>query len=727
VLSLADVDPDIDGDRVGGKALALARLARAGLRVPAGFVVTTTAYRELVAAARLDVAVGMELGRKDLANMRWEELWDAALRVRRAFLAAPLPTPIRDALATALRDHGDAPLAVRSSALGEDGRARSFAGLHETVLDVRGIDDLADAVRVVWASLWSDAALLYRRELGLDVAHSAMAVLVQPLVEADRSGVAFARDPRAPAADRELIEAVDGRCAELVDGAQDPDRFVLERSTGRLLEHRRGEGPPRSPLLDAGDLSRLHDVLGAVEAAFGWPPDMEWTGRRADLVVLQARPITTGELPDDDRRQYLELRPSARRLEELRRRVVEELIPELEREGTRLAEAEVEVLEDAELADAIRTRADTLARWREVYREAFIPFAHGVRALGTYYTDVVRPTDPYEFLGLLVGEGLLARRRNEALAALAVAARTHDEVRALLTGAIRDDSSWDEVLAGLAALPTGAEPAACLEALAGTLDVAWEGVRLLDSPARLLAPLLEGRGAASRAPDASARRAELERRLLAAAGPRRRAEALRCLDTARLAWRLRDDDNLLLGRVESQLLRAVCEAERRLRHAGRMSGPPARPSHAACVAAALHDPGAPDVEIRPQVEPVAPPSTARPRQLVGQPASPGMASGRARIITGPADLSAFQLGEVLVCDAIQPQITHLVPLACAVVERRGGMLIHGAIIARELGLPCVNGVARVTHLVGTGDLLVVDGHLGVVTIGETELLLEQEH
>lgn len=209
-------------------------------------------------------------------------------------------------------------------------------------------------------------------------------------------------------------------------------------------------------------------------------------------------------------------------------------------------------------------------------------------------------------------------------------------------------------------------------------------------------------------------------------GPQRRAEALRCLETARLAWRLRDDDNLLLGRIESQLLRALREAERRLRQAGRLSGSPARAVHAARVAETLQEAGAPDLDLRPQVEAPASPASARPRQLVGQPASPGMASGRARVVAGPADLQAFEPGEVLVCDAIQPQITHLVPLACAVVERRGGMLIHGAIIARELGLPSVNGVAQVTQLVQTGDLLVVDGHLGVLTIGETELFLEQE-
>jgi pyruvate,water dikinase len=101
-----------------------------------------------------------------------------------------------------------------------------------------------------------------------------------------------------------------------------------------------------------------------------------------------------------------------------------------------------------------------------------------------------------------------------------------------------------------------------------------------------------------------------------------------------------------------------------------------------------------------------------------------LATGNVRVIRGPQDLGGFHAGEVLVCDAIQPMMTHLVPLAAAVVERRGGMLIHGAIIARELGIPCVNGVAHVVDLLQDGDRVTVDGYLGIVTIGAPEFSLE---
>ncbi|MEI6500994.1 MAG: PEP-utilizing enzyme, partial [Armatimonadota bacterium] len=97
------------------------------------------------------------------------------------------------------------------------------------------------------------------------------------------------------------------------------------------------------------------------------------------------------------------------------------------------------------------------------------------------------------------------------------------------------------------------------------------------------------------------------------------------------------------------------------------------------------------------------------RQLTGQPAGPGLTTGVARVILQPAGLFDFKAGEVLVCDAIDPNMTFVVPLAAGIVERRSGMLIHGAIIAREYGLPCVTGVPHVTELIRTGDKVTVDG------------------
>jgi phosphoenolpyruvate synthase/pyruvate phosphate dikinase len=104
---------------------------------------------------------------------------------------------------------------------------------------------------------------------------------------------------------------------------------------------------------------------------------------------------------------------------------------------------------------------------------------------------------------------------------------------------------------------------------------------------------------------------------------------------------------------------------------------------------------------------------------VGQPAGPGLSKGMARVVRQHLDLQDFKHSEILVCDAVDPNTTFVIPLAAGVVERRGGMLIHGAIIAREYGLPCVTGIPDATALIHTSDEITVDGYLGIVTILKT--------
>jgi pyruvate,water dikinase len=752
VIPLEDAT-DEDERFVGGKAARLGGLLRAGLRVPPGVCVTTAAYDRFVDGAGLRGKIHMELGRKPFETMRWEEIWDAALRLRGAFLASPLPAEIAAAIRTALAGLGnDEPLAVRSSAVGEDAPGRSFAGLHESVVGVRGVDAVLDAVRVVWASLWSDAALLYRHELALDPMRSRMAVVVQVVVGADRAGVAFGRDPRTPAADHALVEAVPGPCSDLVDGAVDPDRWILVRATGRVLEWRPGERGEttgaRLPLLTGTELDGILATLLGIESLVGWAPDLEWAMRSDELTLLQARPLTAAVDASDPRAQYEALRPGLRRLRRLASRVAEELMPALEAEGHRLAAEDLDRFDDEGLARALEARAATVIRWKEVYRDQFIPFAHGVRQLGRFYNDAVRPADPYEFVGLLQGERMIASRRNAAVAALATDLRRQPVLHALLRRvavgpASTEGSGWSASRGEIECVEGGEEFVRDFEnVIHDFMDVAYGGERIAAHPGWLLGTVLElasvptpsdgarledrtGLAAATPVPSAS----DLERRLLDAVGPGRHDEAREILALGRLSWRLRDDDNLLVGRLESQLLRALAIAAARLCTSGRLRTdagvtPAAVPVLAAALRSAdvIADLPTPD---RPAYPALRRPTEEEPRQLTGQPAGPGLASGLARTIRGPADLALFRAGEILVCDAIQPEMTHLVPLAAAVVERRGGMLIHGAIIARELGIPCVNGVADAIESVENGELLTVDGYLGIVTVGTPDLDLER--
>jgi pyruvate,water dikinase len=201
----------------------------------------------------------------------------------------------------------------------------------------------------------------------------------------------------------------------------------------------------------------------------------------------------------------------------------------------------------------------------------------------------------------------------------------------------------------------------------------------------------------------------LVRRFIDAFSPEERDWAQSLLDLARSSYRLRDDDNIHLGRIEAQARRAVREAAARL-----ANDPTTEDAVVLREALSLMPPAKPAPTET--AEKTAHGSGLQARQLVGQPAGPGLARGRARVVTAPQDLKAFQSGEILICDAVDPNMTFVVPLAAAVVERRGGMLIHGAIIAREYGLPCVTGVPEALQFIRSGDHVTVDGYLGIVII-----------
>ena len=250
-------------DALGGKGASLDRLIRLGYRVPPGFCVTTAAFR-----AGLDATEAIDA---ELA---------AALERLEAAVAGVTGGPPR--------------LAVRSSAIGEDGTAASFAGLHETELDVAPAD-VAAAVRRCWASLASAAAVAYRARRGLANDDAAMAVVVQALVPADAAAVVFTRHPVTGREDQLVITAARGLGDAMVAGTITPDTLVIDRATKSVVDFNPGEGEGASgPVLQAGALSELVELSLAVERDFGRAVDIEAALAGPDWYLLQARPITTG-------------------------------------------------------------------------------------------------------------------------------------------------------------------------------------------------------------------------------------------------------------------------------------------------------------------------------------------------------------------------------------------------------------------------------------------------
>src|SRR5829696_384534 len=258
----------------GGKGTNLGELVRLGIPVPDGFVVTTAAYDGFVAHNRLGETITRAL----------REQQDNGATIRAAFERAPIPPEIERNILAAYREHGEGPVAVRSSATAEDLPEAAFAGQQDTFLNISDEQALLDSVRRCWASLWTDRAIAYRERQRIDQRTVELAIVVQRMVFAEIAGVLFTANPVTGARDEVVIDASPGLGEAVVSGLVTPDHFVLrKRWWGWSIAERR-----------AG----LREVIvrarfgGAIERHFERPQDVEWAWASGELFILQARPIT---------------------------------------------------------------------------------------------------------------------------------------------------------------------------------------------------------------------------------------------------------------------------------------------------------------------------------------------------------------------------------------------------------------------------------------------------
>jgi pyruvate,water dikinase len=294
---MSDTDPDVisrltdpdavDLSRTGGKGANLAALVRAGLPIPAGFVVSTSVYRDFVREHRLDVLIRQEMAHLDDHHGAVDA---ASQRLRRAFEVAENPADVREAITAAYTTLGEGPVAVRSSATAEDLPEASFAGQQDTVLNVVGASDLCDAVRRCWSSLWTARAIAYRRRHDIEHERVAVAVVVQRMVPADVAGVLFTADPVSGRRDHIVIEAAAGLGEAVVSGRVSPDRWTIDARTHAVLS---GPDDAAPSLLTPDQLHALVGLGSRAADVFGIPQDIEWAVCGGRCWLLQSRPITS--------------------------------------------------------------------------------------------------------------------------------------------------------------------------------------------------------------------------------------------------------------------------------------------------------------------------------------------------------------------------------------------------------------------------------------------------
>jgi pyruvate, water dikinase len=316
------------GDRptVGGKAASLGELLRAGADVPPGFVITTAAFESFLTAFDADRRTRRKIEALVGADPRAIEGTCREIRaeVENAALSPSLHAEISEAYRHLCGDSQHRPVAVRSSATSEDHTDASFAGLQDTFLWIKGVDEVITSIKRCWSSLYSVESVTYRLRLSLPEDEVAMAVVVQRMVDARCAGVMFTRSPTTGDKSVITIEAAWGLGSAVVSGEVTPDKFVINKITGEITKRNISvktvqhlphatlgkvvdvavpDHLQQAPCIDDDEIRALVTIGKGIERHYGHAQDIEWAieGREGDepkILLLQARPETVWSTRD---------------------------------------------------------------------------------------------------------------------------------------------------------------------------------------------------------------------------------------------------------------------------------------------------------------------------------------------------------------------------------------------------------------------------------------------
>ena len=722
----------LDASVLGAKAANLAGLADAGFPVPSGLVVTPA------------------------AEERWEE-------------ARPL-------VLEAATNLGTGRFAVRSSGTAEDLEGASFAGQYETVLGVP-LEGLPAVVRRIFDSADASRVTAYREaheEASAGNGRPRMAVLVQAMVEADSAGVAFTANPVTGQRGEIVLSAVRGLGERLVSGEAVGDEWVVRGDDATLRRESEGALTRRQALEVAGLARR-------VEGHFGAPQDVEWAISGDELYLLQARPMTAlpepvgwePPVPGYWMRNFRlgEWLPEAMTslFADWLLALIEDGYLRGERSAvgaavpfgyaaingwyyTALPEVSPRLLARALLESRgrmvgvmfnalIRVNKDpvgadraVLRRLAEEWRDELLP---RYRRLVRSAQERIGSATPAELASIVDEVGTTA---GEYLFSLAIVGGSAWKMEAALAKFFGEhlagqlDSGHQVLLRGLRGVEAGTPPHAVQSVdwyrpTLGELGLAGEDPY---APARQRELVAEREAAEATCRAALADRPRLLARFDALLEVAQRYATLREQQARnftlgwpllrrcalRLGKKIADDgliddpaDVYFLTRTElsehEDLRNAVAERRQRWERQRRLAAP--------------LDLGVPPRAIRSLVHGAAETARTKPVSpdavLVGEPASPGRASGAVRIVRGPEDFHGFLDGEVLVARLTAPAWTPLFGRAAAVVTDGGTLAAHASLVAREYGIPAVVGAGDATLRLRDGQAVTVDGGAGTVELG----------
>lgn len=290
VKSLTDISSQ-DAASAGGKGASLGELIRAGFPVPPGFVILTDAFARFLKETKNDTRINLLLHKVDMSDMH--SVGNTSKRITSLIKNRKVPADITQEIRESFDALGVTHVAVRSSATAEDSTSAAWAGQLESYLNVTE-KDLLERVQDCWASLFTPRAIYYRFEKNLDKNPILVAVVVQEMVQADASGIAFSVHPVTGDVNNLIIEAGPGLGEALSQGTITPDSYIIEKKSRRIKGGNiHIQLPDTKQVLSEQQILELSNLVLNIESHYEVPIDVEWALENQRFFIVQSRPVTT--------------------------------------------------------------------------------------------------------------------------------------------------------------------------------------------------------------------------------------------------------------------------------------------------------------------------------------------------------------------------------------------------------------------------------------------------
>ncbi|MDO8259887.1 MAG: PEP/pyruvate-binding domain-containing protein, partial [Candidatus Magasanikbacteria bacterium] len=311
----------IDTKIAGGKGASLGEMTQAGIPVPAGFVILSDAFDRFLAETDLNIEIEAILNKVDIKKIHTIE--NASEKIQAMILAQSVPDDIKSLVLKNYKNLKSEYVAVRSSATAEDSVSLAWAGQLDSFLNTTE-NSILQNIKKCWASLFTPRAIFYRFENKLDKTKISVAVVVQKMIQAQKSGIAFSVHPVTQDRNQAIIEAGFGLGEAIVSGAITPDSYVVNKNKlsiidininqqKRALYKKMGGGNQwkdigsqgKKQVLTKNEIIKLTKLIIKIENHYSFPCDIEWVQENDKFYIVQSRPITTLTQPLEEYRKIM--------------------------------------------------------------------------------------------------------------------------------------------------------------------------------------------------------------------------------------------------------------------------------------------------------------------------------------------------------------------------------------------------------------------------------------